>query len=390
MSRNRYHEPWETEATAEQPESKGKILLVIGLVVALIAAITCACVHFINQSGKVSCGWGDDSGGRPSYTAAEVEEGALENQVVFNSISDNAEYGNEKRYISAELVGGNGRWNYRELKVEDGQTYILRVRVANNGGQTSTNTRVAFSLPLEPATQAPIYGRIYSENGTPSKYWDGILLTCDTPFRVEYIYGNSTLESESLGIVPVGDEIVTKAASENGIAIGYNALDGLMPGGAEVFVTIQIRIVAEEPQPSNLSFTTNAKVRQDSTETSWDTSIEAQIGELVQVQFLYTNTDSVTHNGVIASVILPDGIELVPGTTKIYNSSYDGKLIETADATLDTSGINIENYAPGANAYVRCTVRITDAVTSSEAKIWAVTTVGETHVQDSCTVTITD
>lgn len=109
MSRNRYHEPWETEATAEQPESKGKILLVIGLVVALIAAITCACVHFINQSGKVSCGWGDDSGGRPSYTAAEVEEGALEDQVVFNSISDNAEYGNEKRYISAELVGGNGK-----------------------------------------------------------------------------------------------------------------------------------------------------------------------------------------------------------------------------------------------------------------------------------------
>ncbi len=387
MSNRSYRDPWEERN--EPKQSKGKVVLVSVLVVALIVATICACVYFMNRPSKISCGWGDNGGGRPSYTTAEVEKGALDDQVVFNSISDNAEYGNEKRYISAELIGGNGRWNYRELKVEDGQTYILRVRAANNGGQTSTGTRVAFSLPLEPATQMPIYGRITSDNGTPSQYWDGILLTSDVPFHVEYVYGESTLESESVGIIPVGDEIVTKAAAENGVLVGYDALDGQIPGGTDIIVAIHVRIVADEPQPTNLSFMTEAKIRRNDVEVGWDTSAEAQIGELVQVQFQYANTDSVTHDGVIASITLPDGVELVPDTTKIYNSLHDGDLIGTANAALNTGGIRIGNYTSGANAYVRCTLRITDAAASGEAEIWTAYTVGDTVVRDSCTVNIT-
>mgnify|MGYP000912992563 CR=1 FL=1 len=42
----------------------------------------------ITSSGENTYGWGDNGGGRRTYTVAEISAGVLGNQIVFNSIED--------------------------------------------------------------------------------------------------------------------------------------------------------------------------------------------------------------------------------------------------------------------------------------------------------------
>lgn len=390
MSKHLNREPWESYSGREKMPFWRKALIIVGGIV-LISAVVVVVLYNLNLANQPKCGWGDNGGGRPSYTAADVEKGILDDQVVLNSLSDSA-YGNEKIFVSAELVDGNGKWNYRQVTVEDGQVYTLRVRVANNGGQTATGTRVAISLPADTATQIPVYGYIFASNAAPSMCWDGIMFTSKKPFRLEYVYGASTLESASLNTVPLGDEIVTKAASENGVAVGCTELDGQVPGGEELFATIQIRVIASETNTQSTLgepdfITRDAKVRLEG-ETDWSKSISANPGDLVEFQFHYKNTSTETQQDVGARVTLPEGMELVPGSTKLFNASYqDGANVEQDDVA--SNGIIIGNYGADADAYVRCTVRITDTA-QGEMEIWATTIVNETTAQDSCKVSVGD
>lgn len=378
MARDNQREPWEQE-TSSRPKA-GKIVLAVLLVGAVIAL---AGYGLFGGGQKVACGWGDNANGRVSYSKQEVADGALDDQAVFNSLSD-GDFGNEKRYISARKAESesNAAWTYRELTVKDGETYTLRIYLHNNGGQTATGTRVAINLPTDSARQIPVHGFIFSDNTTPSQYWDGILFKANQEFHLEYLYGGAELTSGELGTIPLDDAVVTKAASERGVQVGYSAKDGEMPGGAECFVTVKVRVAMDEPHAAEkVSFMTEVKVRQEGA-TEWQKSTAAKAGDTLEVQFQYRNTGTATQNQVMASVVLPEGTELVPGTTKLYNVLYeDGLLIE--EDTVAESGIPIGNYSANSNAYVRCTVRVTEDGTKD---IWAKITVGETVEQDFCKV----
>ena len=49
--------------------------------------------------------------------------------------------------------------------------------------------------------------------------------------------------------------------------------------------------------------------------------------------------------------VLPANLQLVAGTTKLYNGLHNGDIID--QDTIASTGINIGNYAPGTNAYIR-------------------------------------
>lgn len=323
-------------------------------------------------------GWGDSVGGRPSYTMADgAQEGA-----VLNSLSDGPQ-GDEKGFVKVAKVAAEGEdpvWQGGEISVEDGQVYMTRVYVGNNGKEDSTNTRVAINIPNESAKEVLLSGMIFSDNATPNSCWSSVLLTSKKAFHLDYFYGASTLSNETLGEVPIGDGVVTKAASENGVAIGYSALDGVLPGGGSGFVTIRFRVVVDElHRPEKMDFTTEAKVRLLN-EQDWSKSITTQTGDYVQVQLRYQNTDKIDHYQVTAKVNLPAGTELVPGTTVLYNVSYEHG--ETLDAdTIASEGIPIGTYTPGSNAYVRCTVKINS---DDVEEITAGFVVSETSKQNSC------
>ena len=239
---------------------KNKMNMWAVAVAVILVLSLCACGQrgsvSTNTNSEVISGWGDSVGGRPSYTIAEIDDGVLQDRIIFNVVS-NSPMGDEKNFVGAREntgvdAGLDNIWDGNEVKAKDGATFLVRLYVDNcnpNGEDAvSENTRVAFNVPTESGTELAVHGYIYSDNADPTEYWDGVRFYSDAPFHLEYVYGEALLENNGIGAdggIQLGDEIVTKAASEHGVQIGYNELDGRIPGGSTyaAYITIQVKTV---------------------------------------------------------------------------------------------------------------------------------------------------
>lgn len=89
--------------------------------------------------------------------------------------------------------------------------------------------------------------------------------------------------------------------------------------------------------------------------------------------------------------ILPASLRYVPGTTKVYNSvNRDGISIKE-DYIVTDKAINIGNYKPGANAYVRFTAEVIgDNLQEGSNTLvnWAQGSVNGRTIQDFAAVTV--
>jgi len=347
--------------------------------------------------------WGDstyletgvEGSHRDLYTLAEVNAGATDNKITFNSITD-ASIGNEVNFTSAQkaapddpAIDSHGIWEGNNITVEDGKEYVVRLYVHNNntGGKAgmATGTKVAISglgqskINKDCKQEVEVNGFIKSDNATPSEYWDYIRFNSDTPFHLEYVYGSAMiynrgevgttdpissvdmpgttderLAAQDITGRPLSDDIVLKAGSEDGTLIGFDALDGNVPGCYEYssYITIRVKAVFDN------NFSVKATVRLAG-EKKWRECIDAKVGDKIEFQIEYTNTSNERQDGVALKDILPANLRYVEGSTKIKNARYpDGNSIN--EDYLITDGLKIGNYNPDANAYLMFTVEVVD------------------------------
>lgn len=348
--------------------------------------------------------WGDNIGGRRSYTIDQINHGALGNKITLNSISDSV-IGDEKNFVGAREYTGVGsgkynQWNGNDITVQNGKEYIVRLYVHNNNPNgmngISRNTKVAFNIPTDSSTRVQVNGFINSDNATPSRYWDYVNFNSDHLFHLEYVYGSALLENNGIGKnggIRLSDEIVTKAASNNGTLIGYNQLDGNVPGCYQYanYVTIRVKAVFDEPATTpNAGYTIVQKVRISKDGEPWSTKVNAKVGDLVDFQLTYRNTEptGTKQNNVMIRNILPSNLRYVPGSTKIYNVKYDGSTLSDG---ITTTGVNIGNYTGGSNAFIRFTARVVDdnlAHGSNTMVTWGQGGVGQKVLQDYAAVVV--
>lgn len=370
--------------------------------------------------------WGDNAGGRPSYTAEEINDGAIgatprsdgENyknspnypgKIVFNSISDSMPVGDgvnggsEKNFVGArecvlrddgrcESVDKTGKgWLHNDITVEDGKTYIIRMYVHNNNPNgydaVAENTRVSFSIPSTVGKNILISGFINSSNATPTECWDSVNFKSDVPFHFEYVFGSALLENNSIGLggLALSDDIVK--AKSGGTLIGYDALDGRIPGCYQYdnFVTIRVKAVFDD------DFTVETKVRvADNKDKTWYSSVDAKIGDKVEFRIGYKNTSDKQQDGVTIKDILPFNLKYVDGTTVLKNSTHPNGATAAHDY-LVKEGTKIGSYGPGANAYVYFTAEVVDEQLSYGSNMLvnnALVGVGDTTLQEYARVIV--
>lgn len=351
--------------------------------------------------------WGDSNGGRPSYSAEYINEHADDfgNTPFFNTISD-AKIGNEKDFVSVQeaaldgyAIDPQGTWQGGSITVEDDEEYIIRLYANNNNPNgfdaTAENVKVAFSIPSTSSKQVQVNGFIESSNANPSEYWDYINFKSDKNFHLEYCYGSALLYNDGIGQegigIALGDEIVTKA-SAGGVLIGYDALDGRIPGGDTYmsYVTIRVKAVYD------YDFTVKTMVRLAG-EKEWRESIDAEIGDQVEFQIEYNNTSTETQNDVMIRDILPGNLKYVAGTTKLYNYNHQNWATLTPDGDIVTRGVNIGSYVgspdgtQGGNAFIRFTAEVVDSnleegINTIENFVWV--GVNDTTIEDSIKIII--
>lgn len=336
------------------------------------------------QGDIIAHAWGDNEGGRPSYVAGEIENGAIgatilsdgedyksspnyPGQIVFNSIIDSASFGNEKNYVwacedCADIAADDVSYEFNSLAVKNGQIYTIGAYVHNNNPNgedaVAENVKVRFHVPATSSCQQQVNGFITADNASPSEYVDYVNFTSDRVFHLEYQAGSARLQNDGIGRangITLLDSIVD--SESGGVTIGYDALDGRIPGGVAYasVVSIQVKVVFDD------DFTVRQKVRVVGSDDKWfKNSINAQIGDIVEIQFEYRNmSDTDVHSNVAVRDVLPANLQYISGSTKLYSTNYpDGVSIDQDN--IVTNGIGIGNYGPQANAFIRFRAKVVD------------------------------
>ena len=357
-------------------------------------ALCLAVLFCLGLQPQVAYAWGDSDGGRPSYTTDEVNSGALGETITFNSISDNpALGGDEKNFVGARRVDGDSAvWNANTIAAEDGKKYYIRMYVHNdNPGEdeaVAKDTTVRFDIAEGSGTEVEVQGLITSSNASPAEYYDSVHFTSDTTFHLEYVPGSAFIENNGTAAgngMGLSDEIVE---AENGMPIGYDALDGNLPGGLEyaAYVGIEVRVVYD------YSYTAETQVRMaDDTDAPWQKEIYAEIGDEVEFQIAFQNLEAMPVADVMARNVLPEGLEYVDGTLTLYNSTHPEGFATEDGAVLFSDGINTGSYDSENNFYLRFTAKVVDAGLSlgkNTLVSWGQVGIGSTIKQDSASVIV--
>ena len=330
-------------------------------------------------SPKMAYAWGDSDGGRPSYTTDEVNNGALGETITFNSISDNpALGGDEKNFVGARRVDSDSNvWNANTIAAEDGERYYIRMYVHNDnpGGKNAAakDTAVRFDVAKGSGTEVEVQGFITSSNASPAEYYDSVRFTSDTTFHLEYVSGSAFIENNGVaaGGMGLGDEIVE---TETGVLIGYDALDGNLPGGYPytAYVGIEVKVVYD------YSYTVDMQVRPSGeADAAWQEEISAKVGDEVELQIAFQNLETLSVADVMAKTVLPEGLEYVDGTMMLYNSASDG--------------INTGSYDSKSNFYLRFIAKVVDTGLSfgeNTLVSWGQVGIGSGLKQDSVSVVV--
>ena len=138
-------------------------------------------------------------------------------------------------------------------------------------------------------------------------------------------------------------------------------------------------------------YTADIKARlADGEDKSWHTSVEAQVGDVVEFQFTYVNTGEEQQTAIFRDV-LPENLAYVPGSTVVYNSLHPDGLNLDDGLLLSDAGVNLGNYTAGANAYVRFSAQVVDVSLSEGSNTlvnWGRVSVGETLRQNYAAVVV--
>ncbi len=315
-------------------------------------------------------------------------------KIVFNSIYNTPNFGDERAFVGAREYnnddnGFENTWNNTSINVKDGQEYKLRLFVHNNSpwgrDGVATNVRASFSIPNVSSKAVKVSGFVYADNA--ETVWDSVTFQSDRAFHLEYVYGSAILGNSGIGNPangktknPLGyelsDEVVTKSG---GTLIGYDAIDGNIPGcyGFASYVTIRVKAVYDT------DFEIEKEVRLAG-ETEWKNEVDAKVGDKVEYLITYKNTSEDIQSNVMIQDILPKNMRYVPNSTILYNGKHPSGAVMTDDDIAGT-GVNIGSYGPGVTVMVKFTAEVIDKSLQCGGNIlanWAQVTVNHKSMQD--------
>ncbi len=273
--------------------------------------------------------------------------------VTFNSITDQTPYGDERNFMVVREAGTSNKYT-DEVTVQGGKEYEVYVHFHNNasaslnasGQGISKNTKLRINQDsiIKANSNLRITGIISADNASPKEVWDETFLTSKEDVAVRYVQGSATVHS--LGAVN-GQKLPNDLFGASGTFLGYDSLNGQLPGCNEFAGYVTYRLKVDKP-----GFTVSKQVRLDGAK-EWSETVKAQPGQKVNYLIEYDNTGTIDQEDVIVRDKLPANVQYVAGTTKLKNANKPTATV-VADG-ITTTGIQIGSYTPGSNALMSFT-----------------------------------
>ena len=226
--------------------------------------------------------WGPSE--RPTYTNQQPADYAT-----FNSIVNNEAVGDERNFVRVKELGTDDKYS-DEVSVVPGKEYEVYLYYHNNAGTDMNASGVGLALQTKAAATYPakiskdaagtLTGEItwkYITSKTDTvvhdgKVWDEATLKTDYDDVVlRYKLGSATIHNSGQSN---GSVLSTNLFSEGGTYIGFNSLNGVVPGCAEYSGHITYTLVAEKIDSSF-----NKMVSLDG--ENWSKEVTAKPGDFV-------------------------------------------------------------------------------------------------------------
>lgn len=351
--------------------------------------------------------WGDNSanGSRQMYTLTNCTgEGdnrsnctvspAMGDKVTFNSYT-NGVIGDERNFVRAIAADDTSYvWKSNEITIEDGKEYIISLYAHNNNpnGKVAENTTLHYTLPTTAGTELSVQGSIDSTNANPTRVWDNIVFKSadGSSFYLDYLEGTATTKNSLGQVFNMSDSIITS----NGVKLGVDASSkavnnsGNVPGCFAYNTYTYIHVKAHYV---NNAYTVEKTVRNvTNDEKTFSDTTDAKVGDIVEYQIYFENTNDETLKNVVVRDLLPENMEYIEGTTKVYNTNHpEGATFQ--DETITTVGVNIGTYEPDSNAYIRFRAKVVDkSMVCGNNKLvnWGQIGVGTNTIQDNAFVMV--
>lgn len=285
---------------------------------------------------------------RPTFTMANPAS-----YVTFNSITDNPSRGDERNFMAVREQNADNSTYSNDITLTPGDQYVVLIYYHNNASSSlnadgsgiahGAYTRADIPSAVKPGVSTDAAAWVGASNANPASVYDDIHFENSTKsdISLSYVAGSTTIHN--LGSIN-GDTLPDTILSSGGVALGYNALDGTVPGCNDYAGYVTFRVQAGQP-----SFGFTKQVRVHGT-TTWQNSTTATPGTKVDYLLSYTNTGTAAQNDVVLKDQLPNGLTYVNGSTELTNSNNPkGK---TLDDGISTTGMNIGSYNAGARAFL--------------------------------------
>lgn len=291
---------------------------------------------------------------RQTFTAENPAD-----HVTFNSITNNPTVGDERNFVRVRQVGSAQFVD--SVDIVPGQEYEVYVYYHNNA-KSSLNSKennyrgIALDAKLRTILPSKIakggtervIAEITASNARPQKVWDeSTLRSPSREVALRYIQGSAKITTK--GSIN-GQAIYGESLLGSGVKLGFDGLNGILPGCDHYSGYITYRFKADYPDFETTKTVSKAGVN------SFAKSQTVGINDEVEFKVTYKNTGTTLQSNVNIKDILPAGMTLVPGTTRITTpSDQTGK---TLNDDISKAGINIGNYSAGGSATVVLRVKI--------------------------------
>lgn len=296
----------------------------------------------------------------PDRTLFTIEQPA--SYITFNSITNNPAHGFEPNFMQVREATASNTTYADSIDLSVGKEYVVYMYFHNNAAAnlnlvaegTYAKAQIPAIIPSG-SNGTKAVGYVGASNATPKEVWDDISFKNNTGGDIAMRYVPSSATIHSFGAVDgakLSDNIITSGAT-----LGYSALDGKVPGCEQFAGYVTFRLKADQA-----NFTVEKQVRLAGT-TEWKKNIEAKAGDTVEYQIQYKNTGTTEQKNVVVKDTLPKGITYIPGSTYLKNANNPTPK-QVSDNLHASTGINIGNYTPGSNAYIKFSAKV-----DSESKL---------------------
>lgn len=303
----------------------------------------------------------------------------------FNSITDNPQLGDERNFVRVREVK-DGEHYKDEVTIEAGKTYEVYIYYHNNAdghevGKTAigiadgASVKSSFPATIKSGEKATVTATVFASDTNPLAVWDGAYMVASQDVYLRYVPGTATIHN---GGALDGSSIGPEYLFGDGALLGYNKFSGVLPGCNEYAGYITYQVFADAP-----GFDISKSVVGDDTTT--------EPGGVVTFKVRYQNTGTMDQTNVVIKDTLPEGLEYVPGSAKLYNNNFtDGKVVN--DDIVSENGMNIGNYA-GGSGWAEVTYQVivkSDAACGDKFTNFVTVSTNDGNKHASLTLTVID